>query len=1187
MKSSESTGSKIHEDSNALVFLNTPIHNESEDILGLQAQVNSLQAAIDCGAQMIAVTSPFGAGKSSVAELLCQNREDQRIITVSMWSHLCKKLNPSDSNSTTELHRSFLYQIISKLSDQSGAYISRRLSKNYGLLKLHTENPRYYVAAFLSLMFFVVGYILPYVLDIGIPTIWGKAEIWNGLFLLASVVCLIYVIIRAEIVFSSNKSEGSRTIDENELIELYRKFVIKYCNKKKKYTHYIFIIEDLDRTEEHDCVITFLKELRKYYMQTGTCKNKIVFVVNVKPESSLFDDHANHKSSENESLYAKLFDYILNIQTINIDDYETVLESILQQNKTYIQKLFPTFGVRLVDLPGMQWIIRGKNFGVRDIKDRLNRAFTLYASLCDRFGRSNVVFEKCAAVAYLTTAHEKEFIQTGDHSFGNLVEAYLQHKLDDSLCETELGSDNTEYIKDVRSLIDAKMIDANYRMYFYNYPKNSRIYNHDENAVQNAILYGDIIEGFNDIVSRVAIGNPQVIFEALDRLKKLKLPLPDVVFKYEPLYVTTLQHYPEGICEWISKLDNSKNAFERINKQLLEILSFDSTRSVYSDTHALRLCEVLEELFSEDQLLQFRKNLCLRHSSEILWYTPLFFGVHNIITESELGLLNLDSAILLINVQKDSFSEQYVHHILQRFEEIPSAQQEQLEIVISFLVSSEEKLGSTIVAPYFLQFMLSINTIVADFEYSVMNQLTSGTLRTEQKEPLFISYQRLLNKLNPENISKDTLNNIHVLSRFKGYSEQIANLLQENGYLFDAIIVRLHLGTIIKYQEPAIISAIEDNVSWLEKNLETHKQLRLEIIKSCNTTDISNYIFLFSIDFPVLSITEFNSIRHRYSHKTIFSLLPASMVTKDQSPMLLQYFNGGFQQNTIAHDILLYISDMNADVARDIFYSLNFETAIKYSSFSAVRKNTIKAAFAQRLNLDATGEKIRFMEATRYLDSAWEEQICNALKNNNTYAVNYLSAANHATRQSITASTIKCICAIPGYHALNHNLTERLYTAKKYAHYVVSKALFNSAFILDDDERADQLWTTYMEIFTGSVHRQTKEHMDNNLAFLQAIQNRKAYISLPNDRRMVVSKIPQDSDCLRNVLTYGDTFAINYYSKIDGFSDADAAAAYVEIVESKPALLKSQVLYDHCHEMLVNPILKAKYTRLRKKYGYM
>lgn len=40
------------------------------------------------------------------------------------------------------------------------------------------------------------------------------------------------VIVRAEIVFSSNKSEGDREIDANEIMQFYRSDVLQYRGEK-------------------------------------------------------------------------------------------------------------------------------------------------------------------------------------------------------------------------------------------------------------------------------------------------------------------------------------------------------------------------------------------------------------------------------------------------------------------------------------------------------------------------------------------------------------------------------------------------------------------------------------------------------------------------------------------------------------------------------------------------------------------------------------------------------------------------------------------------------------------------------------------------------------------------------------------------------------------------------------------
>ena len=57
-----------------ILFLNSPVEDIDADIIGMEPYVEQLNAAIDAGAQVIAVTSPFGAGKTSLIELLKRRR---------------------------------------------------------------------------------------------------------------------------------------------------------------------------------------------------------------------------------------------------------------------------------------------------------------------------------------------------------------------------------------------------------------------------------------------------------------------------------------------------------------------------------------------------------------------------------------------------------------------------------------------------------------------------------------------------------------------------------------------------------------------------------------------------------------------------------------------------------------------------------------------------------------------------------------------------------------------------------------------------------------------------------------------------------------------------------------------------------------------------------------------------------
>ena len=1177
--------------SNSLVFLNTPIRDNSEDVIGFKAQVDTLQTAIDKDAQMIAITSPFGAGKSSVTELLCSKKDDQRVINVSMWSHLCKPTNGETESQTTDLHRSFLYQIVSNLNSRKGAYISRRLSKNYGLLKLHIESPGYYIVAFASFVCFILGYVFPYILNVGIPSIWGPAELWNGMLLLASAICFVYVIVQSGIVFSSKKSEGSMSIDENELKELYRKFVLNYCDADKSIRKFIFVIEDLDRTDKHDCVITFLKELRKYYTlgnNNGEQKNKIVFVVNVKPETSLCQGAKKYKMEENESLYAKLFDFILNLQTINIDDYETVLESILEQSQEAIFEILQNVNCsRLVDISGMQWIIHGKNLGIRDIKDRLNRTFALYKSLKYRFPSSAIEFEKCAVVAYLTTAYEQEFIATDDRSFGMLVESHLQHRLDDKLCIETLGESSKDYADEVLFLVKNKLIDTNYRMYFYNYPKNSKIYSHDEHAIQNAILYGDSIEGLEEMAERVTSKNVYVVYEVLDRLKKLKMPLPDIIFKFESLFIETLRHYPNGVYEWIAELDYSKNAFDKTSKQIINILSFDKNRSVYTKLHAIQLCNIWEEKIKENELLQLRYKLCKAFPEEILWYEQLFMDLHNIVSFDELDSISFIDTIQITNIQKDTFDIKYIEYVLKRFEKEGCIEEVLVNHVQGFLSLAQTKLGSSATVTYLIRFMLFLHRIIPEYETTVMDRLIMKDISSDEKNKIFTAYQQLINLVSEQNLTEDTLKNIQTINEYFGYSERVSVLLEKSGYIFESSIIRLYLKLPVEYRTQAIIYSMSENRNWLLNHEDVFIQLRLSVLEMSNDKNIFEYVFLFTEECPILTKEELSTIMYRYSDEAILKLIPASIVTNDELIMITNFFNRGFQHNSIAYNYLVYITGMPNNVAKECFYRLNFDTAIKYSSFSAERQKNIKEMFNKILGLDTVTEKIKFMHATRSLDSSWEDIIYDTVRTNITLQKGYIEAVNKSASRLIRNNTIKIICSFSTFYALNDRVTEGLYRAKQYKHYVVCKSLFHKRFELDTSERINVLWETYMEIFSGSSHRETRELMDGNYELIKMIMDKRDYTSLSNERRTILARIYQDSDCLQEAANRGESFATGYYQKIAGFVDEAAAETFISIVEHKPNLLRSQAIYDNCYEKILSSNLKAKYTRIRRKSGYM
>ena len=64
----------------------------------------------------------------------------------------------------------------------------------------------------------------------------------------------------------------------------------------------------------------------------------------------------------------------------------------------------------------------------------------------------------------------------------------------------------------------------------------------DERTVQRAILYGEEIAGLEESISKVIEGHSKIIESTFEERKRLELPLPDVVFSFERLYIEALKH---------------------------------------------------------------------------------------------------------------------------------------------------------------------------------------------------------------------------------------------------------------------------------------------------------------------------------------------------------------------------------------------------------------------------------------------------------------------------------------------------------------------------------------------------------------------------------------------------------------------------------------------------------------------
>jgi dTDP-4-amino-4,6-dideoxygalactose transaminase len=106
--------------------------------------------------------------------------------------------------------------------------------------------------------------------------------------------------------------------------------------------------------------------------------------------------------------YKKIFDYVINLQKINIENYDTILKGLLSEKKDWLASLDLQAEI---ETPGMDWMMHGRNIDIREIKSRLNESLTLYESLLNRFpGRAG---DEVITSAYTYTASASPAVHVG------------------------------------------------------------------------------------------------------------------------------------------------------------------------------------------------------------------------------------------------------------------------------------------------------------------------------------------------------------------------------------------------------------------------------------------------------------------------------------------------------------------------------------------------------------------------------------------------------------------------------------------------------------------------------------------------------------------------------------------------------------------------------------------------------
>lgn len=455
------------------LHLGQPIDNIDKDLLHIDIQQKELEGAIDAGAHLIGVVADFGGGKTSLVNILKKSRgvffPKYKMCNICLWSFYGDNVK-DDMEIITNMTHSFLYQLAKGMvSSRCARHVNRMLSKNYGMFELGINLRSKLI---LKIIVICIGYVAALFILAGLPEIWKylveiKPDILvikefavqlkemsayileKKIYVLAGITAI--VLGREGITFSTKDSLGQR---KPCIVDAYE--VFDYIIEEKKilfgkiwgFKKYIICIEDLDRVESTEDIYRFLREIYKYSsMLTEAEKKRIIFLVETSPK--LYEDieAANSKKGqESRKIYAKIFDYILELPPIDQKQREKIVSRLIEELGW---KEVTGSGDNNSNVEAIKWLSKGKSLDMRSVKLRLNKALSIQKTLEEE----SAEFEKSALTAYLEDCYmiEMNALLCDQEKFNTFMSMVKEKK-------KERGDEKEELEKELKS----KMLEQFY-----------------------------------------------------------------------------------------------------------------------------------------------------------------------------------------------------------------------------------------------------------------------------------------------------------------------------------------------------------------------------------------------------------------------------------------------------------------------------------------------------------------------------------------------------------------------------------------------------------------------------------------------------------------------------------------------------------------------------------------------------
>lgn len=1058
----------------SIIFMNKPIAESDVDVIGISSAVDAVENAIDNGAKMIGVIAEYGAGKSSLTEMLNRDSEKEQI-KINLWDSLDRSNeDKKDESCIDSLTKTFIYQLAAGKGKGVANHVNKILSRNYGILSFSVGLKRVW-AYLIFALFFLSLYWSIGSLDLSSVTNDSKVvinlisalKLCEPIILFVSIILLALGLANTNIAFSKWKEEGSRVTEINELFYAYS-YVYSQLQSRKKQK--LVIIEDLDRINDKKVVVNFLKELYRFNnMSDSKCnKKKPVFIISIAPEACLKDtsgtvvtdddDDPNEDEnlSEGESIYSKVFEYVIQLKPIHYDDYEIVLRDIINSEPQKKEGLEEILDCRMDSnkLPkGFEWIYKGENLTIREIKDRLNKAIALFIELKNKkyVSNSSINFEVCCAVVYLEAQYPRDFylITHNERRFSEIIQKSYEGKVAESEIETELKVKKIG--KELSDMINNRILDNDFKMYFYSFPKGSYVKNIDEKQIcdyielpnENQYKESDLAEKIKRIFEDK---KEKTIYLSIEKVYERGQNFPKIVFENKMLFEMALQIDKNLIIKSLDEM--MKYTFEKLNSEDIRIMSkirlyCINDKVFFLDNLVSYILEKMENM-NENEMIERRMLFLSVFKNDINIIKKMYINSeYNLpfICEAELKELNdVNKSIMLMEEQYiTSNNYKYVQTLLVK--EIIREENREKAIYIQCKITNIADID--IIIDYLYKFMYN-NKIVQNDLFLLLKRKYNQDDKYEEK------LTEYLNNLPVECLTETYLVEINSLISISGLNENIILKLIDNNLYETPIFYyykkdKLWDIALWAVKDPELVTKACKNINQIDKECIT--QIRMEIIKQYKGSFPLYYSELYSEEFKLISNDEMELLKF----KEALEKVSGNRITEKNVTRILEYINSQKRVENECYFIFMHLFDdkneeacVESELVYQIVYGLDYKK-VRFDSMTEKQIKDVIEVLQEPLELNFCENAKKFVALVKYLDVDLEQLIFK-----NSTEDEYIAFINDIN--IVSDYTIERIKEMDLIYPLNNNIRDRMLQEKGYSYYIVGKILYEDRFDFPMDE---------------------------------------------------------------------------------------------------------------------------------------